>query len=142
MNLEGWTASKNGTLDVYAKGKLRAVRLETTWSTEGAALASAVIDAAGRAFGDRFYETWNGQADVRLYQDAGRGILAVMSMARDGDEYGPEDTPTFAWTSDDDGVWLVGSKKWRETATADALGVPWPEKAQFDAFTGVQGWGE
>ncbi|RVU48522.1 hypothetical protein EA187_03555 [Lujinxingia sediminis] len=145
MNMfEDWT--KQGS--AYRNGNLYGVEIEAKRLSEtGGALGTSVIYLAGDNFGDDFYTTWNGEASVRLRVDGDVGVLAVMEMARPGDDYGGDegvesDTPTLAWKINGDRAWLIGSRSFMDADVTEALGIEWPKREEFERFEGIQGWGE
>ncbi len=103
--------------------------------------ASDLIHAAGNE-DENLFQSWNGQAHARLFREDGKGLLVVLDMAREGDEFGPSDVATIAWKHSPKGIHICASASLADHAVAQALGVSWPDRERFVELHDVQGWGE
>ncbi|RLB56212.1 MAG: hypothetical protein DRJ42_03995 [Deltaproteobacteria bacterium] len=129
---------------LFKKGKMVAASGGVFFGVDGAMdgkdFANALIHFVGETLDSSFYQTWNSTGNAKLYRDGDQAILAVISLARDDDDYGPQDTPTIAWAKKGDEFVLVASKDFRDTKAAELAGIAWPESDDFSTVT-VQ-WGE
>ncbi len=145
---DNWSENTDAGKSIFRKGQLYGAIVAPLKNLSGPELAAEIIQLAGETFGSEFYKSWNGFADVHLFQNADSAILAVMDMRRPGDDYDAggddslSDQPTFAWKKDGESLVLVASQGWRDVSVVEALGSDWPARESFESFGDVQGWGE
>lgn len=142
---ETWTKTENKPgAECFEKDGIFGFVFENTDDKADDAFISTLIDQVGNAAPPDFYSSWNGQAEVKFFRGDDYGVVGVIAMEREDDEYGPSDSPTFAWRIDAEAKTLTvaASKKFRDTSVTDALGIEWPARESFEHLTGIQGWGE